>query len=139
LLSSPMLYVVVKVFMQTFCKGDSHILELSETSYSEKEIISCWLYGNDDLREFVGPQFFANLLYVIYRLLSLFWWEMILRYNCIYRLGLNTFLVLIFVVFVADDPHFDRMFKMVLICIECLKWFSFSQFVFYLVFFCNAV
>jgi len=28
-------------------------------------------------------------------------------------LGLNTFLVLIFVVFVADDPHFDRMFKMV--------------------------
>jgi len=24
-------------------------------------------------------------------------------------------LVLIFVVFVADDPHFDRMFKMVLI------------------------
>jgi len=30
-------------------------------------------------------------------------------------LGLNTFLVLIFVVFVADGPHFDRMFKMVLI------------------------
>jgi len=54
-------------------------------------------------------------------------------------LGLNTFLVLIFVVFVVDGPHFDRMFKMVLIFIECLKWSSFSQFVFYLVLFCNAV
>jgi len=30
-------------------------------------------------------------------------------------LGLNTFFVLIFVVFVADGPHFDKMFKMVLI------------------------
>jgi len=30
-------------------------------------------------------------------------------------LGLNTFLVLIFVVFVADDPHFNRMFKMIII------------------------
>jgi len=37
-------------------------------------------------------------------------------------------LVLIFVVFVADGPHFDRMFKMVLIT-ECLKWSSFLQFV----------
>jgi len=27
----------------------------------------------------------------------------------------------IFVVFVVDDPHFDRMFKMVFILIECLK------------------
>jgi len=35
--------------------------------------------------------------------------------------GLNTFLVLISVVFVADDPHFDRIFKMVLIFTECLK------------------
>jgi len=26
-----------------------------------------------------------------------------------------------FVVFVADDPHFDRMFKMVIIFIKCLK------------------
>ena len=41
--------------------------------------------------------------------------------------------VLVFVVFVVDDPHFDKMFKMVLIFIECLKWSSFSQFVFYLV------
>ena len=38
--------------------------------------------------------------------------------------GLNTFLVLIFVVFVADDPHFHRMFKMVLIFTECLEWSS---------------
>ena len=52
---------------------------------------------------------------------------------------LNTFLVLIFVVFVADVPHFHRMFKMVLIFTECLEWSSFSQFVFYLVLFCNAV
>jgi len=29
--------------------------------------------------------------------------------------------VLVFVVFVVDDPHFDKMFKMVLIFIECLK------------------
>jgi len=29
--------------------------------------------------------------------------------------GLNTFFVLIFVVFVADDSHFYRMFKMVII------------------------
>ena len=29
--------------------------------------------------------------------------------------------VLIFVVFVADSHHFDRMFKMVLILTECLK------------------
>ena len=35
--------------------------------------------------------------------------------------GLNTFLVLIFVVFVADGSHFDRMFKMVPIFIECFK------------------
>jgi len=55
------------------------------------------------------------------------------------KIGLNTFLVLIFVVFVADGPHFDRMFKMVLMFTKCLKWFSFSQFVFYLVIFCNAV
>jgi len=40
--------------------------------------------------------------------------------------GLNIFLVLIFVVFVADGPHFDRIFKMVLILTECLKWSSFS-------------
>jgi len=53
--------------------------------------------------------------------------------------GLNTFFVLIFVVFVADGPHFDRMFKMILIFIECLKWSSFSEFVFYLVIFCDAV
>jgi len=39
--------------------------------------------------------------------------------------GLNTFVVLIFVVFVADYTHFDRIFKMVLIFTECLKWFSF--------------
>jgi len=49
--------------------------------------------------------------------------------------GLNTVLVLIFVVFLVDGPHFDRMFKMVLIFTECLKWSSFSQFVFYLVLF----
>jgi len=39
----------------------------------------------------------------------------------IFYLGLNTFLILIFVVFVADSPHFDKMFKMVLIFTECLK------------------
>jgi len=50
--------------------------------------------------------------------------------------GLNTFLVLIFVVFVADGSHFDRMFKMVPIFIECFKWSSFLRFVFYLVIFC---
>jgi len=38
-------------------------------------------------------------------------------------------------VFVADGLYFDRMFKMVLIFTECLKWSSFSQFVFYLVLF----
>jgi len=38
-----------------------------------------------------------------------------------FLLGLNTFLVLIFVMFVVDGPHFDRMFKMILIFIECLK------------------
>jgi len=37
-------------------------------------------------------------------------------------------------VFIVDCPPFDRMFKMVLIFTECLKWSSFSQFVFYLVF-----
>jgi len=46
-------------------------------------------------------------------------------------------LVLILVVFVADGPHFDRMFKMVLMFTECLKWSSFSQFVFYLVLSCT--
>jgi len=35
-------------------------------------------------------------------------------------LGLNTFFVLIFVVFVADVSHFHIMFKMVLILTECL-------------------
>jgi len=55
------------------------------------------------------------------------------------KLGLNTFLVLIFVVFVADGLHFNRMFKIVLIFTECLKWSSYLQFVFYLVIFCNAV
>jgi len=44
-------------------------------------------------------------------------------------------MILIFVMFVADDPHFDRMFKMVIIFTECLKWSSFSQFMFYLIFF----
>jgi len=34
--------------------------------------------------------------------------------------GLNTFFVLIFVVFDANGPHFTK----------CLKWSSFSQFVF---------
>ena len=53
--------------------------------------------------------------------------------------GLNTFLVLIFVVFVADGPHFHIMFKMVLIFTKCLEWSSFSQFVFYLVLFYNVV
>jgi len=38
-----------------------------------------------------------------------------------FNFGLNTFFILIFVVFVADDPHFERMFKMVLIFIKCLK------------------
>jgi len=44
-------------------------------------------------------------------------------HNKIYKyfLGLNTFLVLIFVVFVADGPHFDIMFKMVIILTECLE------------------
>jgi len=36
-------------------------------------------------------------------------------------IGLNTFFVLIFVVFVADGSHFDRMFKMVITFIKCLK------------------
>jgi len=31
------------------------------------------------------------------------------------------------------------MFKMVLIFTECLKWSSFSQFMFYLVLFCDTV
>jgi len=45
----------------------------------------------------------------------------------LYILGLNTFLVIIiFVVFVGDDSHFDRMLKMVFIFTECLKWSSFS-------------
>jgi len=44
-------------------------------------------------------------------------------------------LVLIFVLFVVDGPHFDIMFKMVIILTQCLKWSSFSQFVFYLVLF----
>jgi len=35
--------------------------------------------------------------------------------------GLNTFLVLIFVVFVADGSHFDIMFKMVLIFYRMFK------------------
>jgi len=35
--------------------------------------------------------------------------------------GLNIFFVLIFVVFSVDDPHFDRIFKMILVCIKCLK------------------
>jgi len=48
---------------------------------------------------------------------------------------LNTFLVFIFVVVVVDGPHFHKMFKMVLNFTECLEWSSFSQFVFYLVFF----
>jgi len=52
---------------------------------------------------------------------------------------MNIFKVLILVVFVADGPHLDTMFKMVLIFTECLKWSSFSQFVIYLVFFCNAI
>jgi len=52
---------------------------------------------------------------------------------------LNTFLVLIFVMFVADDPHFNIMFKMVIILTKYLKWSLFSQFMFYLVLFCNAV
>jgi len=56
-----------------------------------------------------------------------------------FKLWLKYLFVPIFVVFVTDDPHFDRMFKMVLIFTECLKWSSFSQFVFYLVLFCNAV
>jgi len=34
-------------------------------------------------------------------------------YFCMFNFGLNIFLVLIFVVFIANDPHFDRMFKMV--------------------------
>jgi len=42
-------------------------------------------------------------------------------------------------VFVADGPHFDKMFKMVIILTECLKWFSFSQFMFYLILFCDTV
>jgi len=53
--------------------------------------------------------------------------------------GLNTFFILIFVMFVTDGPHLDIMFKMVFILTECLKWSSFSQFVFYLVFSCDAV
>jgi len=44
-----------------------------------------------------------------------------------------------FVVFVADGPHFDKMFKMVLIFTKGLKWSSFSQLVFYLVYFSDAV
>jgi len=44
-----------------------------------------------------------------------------------------------FVVFVADGSHFDTRFKMVLNFTECLKWCSFSQFMFYLVIFWNAV
>jgi len=53
--------------------------------------------------------------------------------------SLNIFLIFIFVVFVVDDPYFDRIFKMILIFTEYLKWSSFSQFVFYLVLFCNVV
>jgi len=39
----------------------------------------------------------------------------------------------------VDDPRFDKMFKMILISIECLKWSSFSQFVSYFVLYCDAV
>jgi len=35
-------------------------------------------------------------------------------------LGFNIFLILIFAVFVADDPHFDRMFKMIIFT-KCFK------------------
>jgi len=38
-------------------------------------------------------------------------------------LGLNTLMVLIFLVFIVDDPHFYRMFKIVIIFTECLKWY----------------
>jgi len=38
-------------------------------------------------------------------------------------------------VFVVDGPHFDTMFKIVIILTEYLKWSSFLQFVFYLVLF----
>jgi len=34
--------------------------------------------------------------------------------NIIY-IGLNNFFIIIIVVFVTDGPHFDRMFKMVII------------------------
>ena len=49
------------------------------------------------------------------------------------KLRFKYFFVLIFVVFV-DGPHIDRMFKIVLIFTQSLKWSLFSQFVFYLVF-----
>jgi len=47
-------------------------------------------------------------------------------FDLIFLLGLNTFFILIFVAFVADKP-LDRMFKMVLILTECLKWSLFSH------------
>jgi len=62
--------------------------------------------------------------------------ELIMLYN---NVGLNTFFILIFVAFVADGPHFDRIFKMIIILTDSLKWSSFSQFVFYLVIFCDTV
>jgi len=38
---------------------------------------------------------------------------------------LKYFFVLILTVFVVDDPHFDRIFRMIIILTECLKWSSF--------------
>jgi len=69
-----------------------------------------------------------NLIYKIEN--NLFTWRLFFIFNNNFRsneflLGLNTFLVLIFVVFVTDGPHFDKMFKMVVILTECLKWSSF--------------
>jgi len=60
-------------------------------------------------------------------------------YIYIYIKDINIFFVLIFVVLVVDDPHFDRIFKIVVICTKCLKWSSFSQFMFYLVIICDSV
>jgi len=54
--------------------------------------------------------YLLNLIYLTTRILFIY-----------LILGFKTFLVLIFVVFVADGPHFDRIFKMVLIFTECLK------------------
>jgi len=85
--------------------------------------------------------FYHNDSYLLIKLVSLTNSVQLSDYNIFIKNGLNIFFLFLFVVFVVDDPHFDKdkMFKIVIILSECLKWSSFSQFVFYLVIFCDVV